>query len=227
MKPVSASRASFFRLPSWAIAACWAVVVASMVFWIWGVQTEGKPAIAMDPIQWEDKVGPSEKEVEIVRVDVSHLKKTKSNTSSTQEETNTAPDIIPDFHESQVMPAYVENTDRPADQHTMPEFQTMDALEMLPMKADLQNMQIYAQTPETVYYRPLKKLKFDPIQEDVLPQSERESKIALMTPLKKVMRPEDYQKINEFNLMDDVINEIDGREIADAFTPEFLKNNLK
>ena len=215
------AKASVFKLPSWAIAASWALVISSMLVWLWTNPNSQNMPLANEVASIEEEV-KTQSYVEVVKVDVTRTSESKN--VELKQSVHKQPTVASPVIEQDVMLSEQEtpSTDLNAVAQT-----DIQVIHRLPASDNLNELEVIAQTPTTFYYRPIKKLNLQPIDQESQIQPELEHKIALMTPLKRVMKPESYQKINDFNLMEDVIKEIDGREVADAFTPEFLKNNLK
>lgn len=218
-------RAALFRLPSWAVAACWAVVVASMVFWFRETSLTTTQEYAFENVTLESPED-IEGEITIVQVDVRDKRAANQQVeAASKTETQTTVEKTFPFDEPQSFPQNEPETTLAVSEQ--PAIENETPLDKLPATIELNEMEIYAQSPEVIYYKPLRNIQFTEEFIDTTVQKNDVHKFAVMTPLQKVMKPETYQRINDFNLMNDVINEIDGREVANAFTPEFLKNNLK
>jgi hypothetical protein len=226
MKAPPAS-ASVFHLPSWAVAASWLVLLGSFAFWLLNANpTSQENQIASTPSPLET----AENDIVVVQVDVERPKTRKSTTQSHEVETPSdypVNEIQTPAHsniaQQESQDAQVENHNIDIDVQETPDNKEDIALLPLPQHTKLEDMEVPYQTPEVVYYRPIR--YWNTTSSNNEQDLEQEPKLAVMDPLKRVMKPEGYSKIKEFNLMEDVLSEIDGREVAHAFTPEFLRNN--
>lgn len=229
MKSPTATKASVFRIPSWAVAASWIIAIASFTFWM----TDFPPATSTNEIAAvETPVEPREQvegEIAVVQVDVN--RPSSSITEETQTPIQHSPPANTYYEEPQQALAHEKVEEQQTEkvnsfdvEEAQMSNENAEVIASLPQHTKLHQLELYSMTPEVVYYKPLRKLETDNSTKPPELETEQDSRLAIMTPLKRVMRPDEYQKIRDFNLMEDVIMEIDGREVANAFTPEVLKN---
>lgn len=199
-------QAKTFRLPFWAIAASWALVIGSFAFWFNNAlshSNETDPSFAEGIIETTPEV---EHPVEVAQL---LPKGTPINSNETE-----AP--IPTWYTAQdvnwndlVYGDYREQTETEwENQTTLPVVTTLPTAKLEP--------ELYSNQTQVIYYRPWKGYNKNTRVND------RIDDIAVLDPLKRIS-PKRYLKIRDFDLVDDVIKEIDGEQIARAITPEIIK----
>jgi len=199
-------QARTFKLPFWAIAASWALVIGSFAFWFSNaVAPEDKlnAAFADSIIETTPEV---EHQVEVVQL----LPKGQQINSTEQQ----APvqTWSPERHLDWNGLVYGDNGEQAdierENQSHLPVVTTLPTAKLEP--------ELFSNQTQVIYYRPWKGYKRNTRVND------RIDDIAVLDPLKRIS-PKRYLKIRDFDLVDDVIKEIDGEQIARAITPEIIK----
>jgi len=199
-------QAQTFMLPGWAIAASWALVIASFAFWL---SSAFDPQLANEAFV-EHKTSLEASTIlkaEIAQtLPVSNQKKTAKISKYTTE-WNIAAE--PDWN---AVVYGLPNEQTELLQEKKPAGSIV--LTQLPaprLKADISSNQT-----QIIFYKPWKGYKRN------IKVNDRIDQIAMMDPIKRIS-PKRYLSIRDFNIVDEVFKDIDGEQIANAITPEIIK----
>lgn len=199
-------QARTFKLPFWAIAASWALVIGSFAFWF-SSATSSKDELNAG---FADSIIETAPEVEHQVEVVDLLPKGKKVPSPAKE----APIQTWNQEHEVNWNDLVYGADKEQQKIEWGNQPTLPVVTSLP-EAKLEP-ELYSNQTQVIYYRPWKGYKRNTRVND------RIDDIAVLDPLKRIS-PKRYLKIRDFDLVDDVIKEIDGEQIARAITPEIIK----
>jgi len=196
-----------FKLPFWAIAASWALVIGSFALWVSNAVSNPnstKSTYTASTIEIAPKV---EHQVELAQ----HLPKGDKEQNLNQDinVTSWKKQTHIDWNEW-VYGAEEKTMDAKSD-GAEKNYVVVNTIPTPGLKAN-----IFSDQTQLILYKPWKGYK------DELKTNDRIDDIAVLDPLKRIS-PKRYLKIRDFNLVDDVMKEIDGDQIARAITPEILQ----